>query len=134
MKQIVFTVTNDLNYDQRMIRICTSLARNGYSIILVGRKNRNSLPLQQQPFQQKRLHVFFQRKFFFYCEYNFRLFFYLLFAKADAFCCIDLDTMLPVYFAGRLRKKKLVYDAHEYFSQQKEIVTRPKIYKVCNWI
>jgi len=134
LKQIVFTVTNDLNYDQRMIRICTSLARNGYSIILVGRKNRNSLPLQQQPFQQKRLHVFFQRKFFFYCEYNFRLFFYLLFVRADAFCCIDLDTMLPVYFAGKLRKKKLVYDAHEYFSQQKEIVTRPKIYKVWNWI
>jgi len=134
LKQIVFTVTNDLNYDQRMIRICTSLARNGYSIILVGRKNRNSLPLQQQPFQQKRLHVFFQRKFFFYCEYNFRLFFYLLFVRADAFCCIDLDTMLPVYYAGKLRKKKLVYDAHEYFSQQKEIVTRPKIYKVWYWI
>lgn len=134
MKQIVFTVTNDLNYDQRMIRICTSLARNGYRIILVGRKNRNSLPLQQQPFQQKRLHVFFQRKFFFYCEYNFRLFFYLLFVRADAFCCIDLDTMLPVYYAGKLRKKKLVYDAHEYFSQQKEIVTRPKIYKVWYWI
>jgi len=134
LKQIVFTVTNDLNYDQRMIRICTSLATNGYSITLVGRKKRNSLPLQQQPFQQKRLQVFFQRKFFFYCEYNLRLFFYLLFVKADAFCCIDLDTMLPIYFAGKLRRKKLVYDAHEYFSQQKEIVTRPKIYKVWYWI
>src|SRR4029078_2918224 len=27
-----------------------------------------------------------------------------------------------------------VYDAHEYFSQQKEIVTRPKIYKIWHWI
>lgn len=27
-----------------------------------------------------------------------------------------------------------MYDAHEYFSQQKEIVTRPKIYKVWYWI
>lgn len=134
MEHIVFTVTNDLNYDQRMIRICGSLAKNGYSVSLIGRKNRNSLPLQPQPYQQKRLNVFFQKSIFFYIEYNTRLFFYLLFAQPKVFCCIDLDTMLPVYLAGRIRKKKLLYDAHEYFSQQKEIVSRPHIYKVWYWI
>lgn len=134
MKHIVFTVTNDLNYDQRMIRICTSLAQNGYRVTLVGRKNRNALPLQPKPYQQKRLSVFFQKKVFFYVEYNIRLLFYLLFTKADAFCCIDLDTMLPVYIAGKLKGKTLVYDAHEYFSQQKEIITRPNIYKVWVWM
>jgi glycosyltransferase involved in cell wall biosynthesis len=33
-----------------------------------------------------------------------------------------------------LIKKKLVYDAHEYFSEQKEIVTRPGVHRVWKWI
>ncbi len=40
MKRRIFcTVTNDLNYDQRMIRICTSLVRAGYEVVLVGRES-----------------------------------------------------------------------------------------------
>ncbi len=38
MKKIVFTVTNDLTYDQRMHRICSSLARAGYTVQLIGRE------------------------------------------------------------------------------------------------
>ncbi len=134
MSPIVFTVTNNLTYDQRMIRICTSLANQGYVITLVGVKNKNATALTTQPYTQKRLYCFFSKGFGFYAEYNIRLFFYLLFLKANVFCCIDLDTMLPIYFAGKLRSKKLVYDAHEYFSQQKEIITRPKLYKIWHWI
>jgi len=131
---IVFTVTNNLTYDQRMIRICNSLAGQGYIVTLIGVKNKNATPLTNQPYTQKRLHCFFSKGFGFYAEYNIRLFFYLLFLKANVFCCIDLDTMLPIYFAGKLRNKKLVYDAHEYFSQQKEIITRPNVYKIWHWI
>jgi glycosyltransferase involved in cell wall biosynthesis len=134
LSHIVFTVTNNLTYDQRMIRICTSLAGQGYIVTLVGVKNKNATPLTTQPYTQKRLYCFFSKGFGFYAEYNIRLFFYLLFLKANVFCCIDLDTMLPIYFAGKLRSKKLVYDAHEYFSQQKEIITRPKVYKIWYWI
>ena len=65
-----------------------------------------------------------------YAEYNLRLFFYLLSVKADLFCAIDLDTILPVYFASKIRGKKRVYDAHELFTEQKEIVTRPVIQKM----
>jgi glycosyltransferase involved in cell wall biosynthesis len=134
MQKIVFTVTNNLNYDQRMIRICTSLANAGYAVKLIGIKNTQAKSLTKQPYEQKRIACFFEKGFGFYAEYNIRLFFYLLFCKANIFCCIDLDTMLPIYFVGKLRRKKLVYDAHEYFSQQKEIITRPKVYKVWHWI
>jgi glycosyltransferase involved in cell wall biosynthesis len=133
LERIVFTVTNQLNYDQRMIRICTSLSQAGYDVTLVGVKNGNGA-LTEQPYRQKRLSCFFKKGFLFYAVYNIRLFFYLLFKQCDTICCIDLDTMLPVFFAGRLRGKKLVYDAHEYFSQQKEIITRPGVYRVWHWI
>ena len=134
MKRIVFTVTNQLNHDQRMIRICTSMQQQGYWVTLVGVQHMRSNPLVTQPFLQKRLFCFFQKGFLFYAEYNIRLFFYLLTSSADILCCIDLDTMLPVYYAGKITQKKLVYDAHEYFSQQKEIITRPFVYKFWHWI
>lgn len=130
MKRIIFTVTNDLNYDQRMQRICTSLAQQGFAVTLVGRKLKSSQPLTAQNFQQKRLYCIFEKGFAFYAEYNLRLFFYLLFAKADTICAIDLDTILPVYFASAFKGCKRVYDAHELFTEQKEIVTRKSIHKV----
>lgn len=130
MKRIIFTVTNDLNYDQRMQRICTSLAQQDFAITLVGRKLKSWQPLTSQVFQQKRLYCIFEKGFAFYAEYNLRLFFYLLFAKANIICAIDLDTILAVYFASVFKGCKRVYDAHELFTEQKEIVTRKFIYKV----
>ena len=63
-----------------------------------------------------------------------RLFFYLLLQKADALCAIDLDTILPVYFASRIKGTKRVYDAHEIFTELQEVVTRPRMKKIWEWI
>ena len=52
MKKLVLTVTNDLNYDQRMIRICTSLVAAGFDVTLVGYILKDSLPLTTKPFFQ----------------------------------------------------------------------------------
>lgn len=134
MKRLVFSVTNDLSCDQRMQRICGSLAANGFDVLLVGRKLKTSISLHKKTFNQKRIHCFFTHGFLFYAEYNFHLFFFLLFVKADLFCAIDLDTILPVYFASALRNKKRVYDAHELFTEQKEIVTKPKLHRFWMWI
>ncbi|MEO5647461.1 MAG: glycosyltransferase [Chitinophagaceae bacterium] len=127
--RIFFTVTNDLNYDQRMIRICTTLANTGFDVVLVGRKMKNSIVLKTEVFRQKRLNCFFSKGKLFYIEYNTRLFFFLLFQKIDCICAIDLDTILPVYFISRIKKVPRVYDAHELFCEMKEIVTRKNIYR-----
>jgi len=129
-KTLIFTVTTDLSYDQRMIRICTSLANAGYDVVLIGRKLGSSIPLSTQPFKQKRISCLFEKGKLFYAEYNIRLFFYLLFKKMDCICAIDLDTILPCYFISKIKKTKRVYDAHELFCEMKEIVTRPGIYKM----
>ncbi len=127
--RLIFTVTNDLNYDQRMIRICSSLASNGYHVQLVGRKLKNSPPLAEMPYYQKRLKCFFHYGFAGYAEFNIRLFFYLLFTKHHLVCAIDLDTILPCLISSKIKGTKRVYDAHELFCEMKEIVTRPAIYK-----
>ncbi len=106
----------------------------GYKVTLVGTKNRSSPPLISKIFEQKRLTTWFRKGPGFYAEYNCRLFFFLLFTKATLLCAIDLDTIIPVWLVSVLKNKKRVYDAHEYFSQQKEIVTRPNIYRIWYWI
>lgn len=128
-KRIIFTVTNDLSQDQRMNRICTTLCKAGYHVTLVGRKLRSSRPLHSQLFFQKRLFCVFTAGKLFYVEYNIRLFFYLLFKKFDILSGIDLDTILPAYIVSKIRNRPFVYDAHEYFTQMEEVVSRPLIQK-----
>ncbi len=118
-----------MSYDQRMQRICTSLSNAGYQVVLVGRRLKTSIPLQGQVFTQKRLPCFFSKGFLFYIEYNVRLFFFLLFANANAFCAIDLDTILPNYFAAVIKRKPTVYDAHELFTELKEVVSRKNVHQ-----
>jgi glycosyltransferase involved in cell wall biosynthesis len=130
LKRIYFTVTNDLSFDQRMHRICGSLAEAGFNVILVGRQLATSLPLQPKSFRQKRISCFFNKGFLFYAEYNLRLFFFLLNKKMDAICAIDLDTILPCLFISKLKGIPRVYDAHEYFTELKEVRTRPLVKKV----
>ncbi|QEC71787.1 glycosyltransferase family 4 protein [Arachidicoccus ginsenosidivorans] len=130
MKKIIFSVTNDLVYDQRMQKICTSLATNGFDVMLVGFHKKNSKSLGQKKFKQHRLGLFSRKGPLFFIETNIRLFFYLVFHKADILVADDLDTALPVLFASVIRRSIRVFDAHELFCEMHDIISRPRIYKI----
>jgi glycosyltransferase involved in cell wall biosynthesis len=130
MKKIVFTVTNDITYDQRMNRICSTLSEAGYDITIIGILKKRSVKTESKPFKQVRLRLLFTKGKLFYLEYNFRLFWYLLFKQYDIYCGIDLDTLLPNYLIAKLKGKPVVYDAHEYYTELPEIVSRPLIKKM----
>ncbi len=130
MKKLVFTVTNDITYDQRMERICTTLSNNNYDVTIIGFYKKRSVKSEIKPYKQIRLSVFFKKGKLFYLEYNFRLFWFLIFKKYDIYCSIDLDTLLPVFINSRLKRKPCVYDAHEYYTELPEIVDRPLIKKM----
>ncbi len=130
IKKIVFTVTNDITYDQRMERICTTLSENNYDVYLIGFLKKRSVKLETKTYKQTRLPVLFKKGKLFYLEFNFKLFWYLLFKRFDIYCGIDLDTLLPVFLNARLKGKLIVYDAHEYFTELPEIVDRPIIKKM----
>jgi len=130
LKTLFFTVTNDLSYDQRMIRICGSLTKAGYKVTLVGRKRKDSPALMQMGFEQKRLYCYFEKGKAFYLEYNIRLFLWMIFKKMDLVCAIDLDTILPCLWISQLKRIHRVYDAHELFCEMKEVVTRPQTFRI----
>ena len=131
---LLFAVTTDLCFDQRMQRICGSLAAAGYPVQLVGWQRPSSPPLTPQLYAQYRLRGWFQRGKLFYLEYNLRLFFYLLGQKAAAWCAADLDTALPVWLRARLGSQPFVYDAHELFTEVPEVVARPAVQRLWRWV
>ena len=133
--RLLFAVTSDLTYDQRMQRICGSLAAAGYRVQLVGWQRPNSLPLApDSPYQQHRLRGWFQKGKLFYLEYNLRLLLYLLGQRAAAWCACDLDTALPVWLRARLGGQPFIYDAHELFTEVPEVVGRPAVQRAWRWV
>lgn len=129
-KKILISVTNDLSNDQRMLRISHSLQNAGYEITLLGREKNNSTALIATSFQQKRLRCIFQKGKAFYLEYNLRLLCFCLFSKFDIYYAVDLDSILPMCLVAKWKDKKLVYDAHEYFTEVPEVVNRPFVQKI----
>ncbi len=128
------TVTNDLNQDQRMHRICSALTEMGHEVVLIGREKPNSQILLKQSFTQKRLKCYFHRSILFYAEYNLRLCFYLLRHAKDIVYSVDVDTLLASWWVKKLKKTQLIFDAHEYFTEVPELLEKPYVRKVWSWI
>lgn len=123
-KRLIASVTNDLVTDNRVHKICTTLSEMGFEVTLIGRKLKNSLPLERS-YKTIRMKLLFTKGALFYAEYNIRLYLLLLFRKTEVILSNDLDTLLASYLASSLKQSKLVYDSHEYFTGVPEIINRP---------
>ena len=133
-KRIILAVTNDLTHDRRMHRICRSLVEAGAEVILVGRWLPNSKEYSPLGFTGLRLKCRKNKGPWFYAEYNRRLLSYLMKTNFDIACACDLDTALAVQMACKLKGKKSVYDAHEYFIEVPELIGRPVVKKAWDTI
>jgi len=129
MKKIVLTVTNDLVTDNRLHKVGSSLREMGADVLLVGRILPGSKSLNRN-YATHRLRLYFRKGPLFYFEYNFRLFWFLLFHRFDIYVANDLDTLPANFLAAKIKRKPLVYDSHEYFTQVPELIHRPRIQRI----
>jgi len=125
-KTAVVCVTNDLSTDQRVHKTCLTLQKSGYWLVLIGRLLPESLPLERSYFTLRKK-LWFRRGPLFYAEFNVRLFFYLMNKELDLIIANDLDTLPAAFLVAKLRNKKLLFDAHELFSEVPELVKRPLV-------
>jgi len=125
LKTALVSVINDLSTDERVHKICCTLQKLGYEVTLIGRKQRNSLPLAKRNYSTIRMNLLFEKGSLFYIEFQLRLFLLLAFKKADVLFSNDLDTLLPNYLISKIKKKIVVYDTHELFCEVPELMNRP---------
>lgn len=119
--KVIVSVTNDIVTDRRVAKSCMTLYKLGYDIVLIGRRLKHSLPMDERPYRTVRMRLLFTSGAAFYAEYNVRLFLYLLFHKFDLLLSNDLDTLLANHLASVIKSKELVYDSHEYFTEVPEL-------------
>ena len=121
------SVINDLSTDQRVHKHCLLLHELGFEVLLIGRTTYASKPLDTRPYLTHRMHLPFERGPLFYASFNVVLFFHLLFRNSEILFSNDLDTLLPNFLVARLKRKHLIYDSHECFTEVPELVSRPKV-------
>lgn len=133
MKQIIITITNNISFDQRMHKVASTLSQD-YNVLIIGSSTRNPPRLQTQNYQQLRVKTIFQTGKFFYLEFNLRLLLLLLFRNYDIHYSVDLDTLMVGYLMKKMRGKRLVYDAHEYFTELPELENRTFVKRIWKWV
>ncbi len=133
MKRLVITITNNISYDQRMLKVAQYYSTT-CEVIILGSSTRKPPPLENRDFQQIRLKTLFKAGFLFYAEFNIRLLLKLFAIKPEIIYAVDLDSVSASYFYHKLRKTPYIYDAHEYFTELPELEGRTFVQKAWKYI
>ncbi|MFZ4582327.1 MAG: glycosyltransferase, partial [Paludibacter sp.] len=127
--RVIVCVTNDLNTDQRVHKSCTVLINLGYEVLEYGRLLPDSFELKRDYSTHRVKHIFNKGPLF-YAEFNIRLFIFLLFNRFDLVFSNDLDTLPASFLSAKIKRKPIIYDTHEYFTQTPELVKRPYVQRI----
>ncbi len=115
-------------------KVALTLTKMGFSVLLTGRRYRSTSPLKTRPYPTHRMYLLFRKGAIFYAAFNIRLFLFLLFHRFDLLLSNDLDTLPANFLAAKLKRKPLVYDSHEYFTEVSELIGRPRVRKFWGWL
>ena len=128
---VILCATSHPAYDQRLAKICKTLAEAGISVLQIGRRKiNNDVVANTDKYAVQYLHCKYTNGFLFYAEYNLRLFLKLMKLKAKIICANDADTLMACGITSILKQSILFYDSHEFFTQSPELKGRAGVRRV----
>ncbi|HRG68954.1 MAG TPA: glycosyltransferase [Saprospiraceae bacterium] len=131
--KVIITVTTDIQFDQRVRKIASSLTNAGHDVLVIGRYKAAFEP-KPDSFKKQWISCWFKRSACFYAEFNIRLFLILMFKSFDRLYACDLDTLLGAGLAAKIKIKKLIFDAHEYMEESVELRKKKWISSIWSFI
>jgi hypothetical protein len=121
--RIVILISNDVSYDQRMLKTARTLEKNGIDVTFIGRKiSRRSY--SNDIFKTHRFDMFFNKGKLFYIELKIRMIWYLLFKKFDKILAVDIDTSIAAFVISKIKNIPFILDCHELFPEVPELYNR----------
>lgn len=121
---IVCVVTNEISYDRRMIRTCTTLSKSGKKVLMIGREVAHKVYNDDFPFDTYRVRCDKQDGPGFYREVLQRFNRFLKKTTYKDLLLTDYDTILLARLQ-RSKARRIYLDLHEYFEHTPELEGKP---------
>ncbi|MCS6789628.1 MAG: glycosyltransferase [Bacteroidia bacterium] len=129
MPKIIHCILHNLFHDQRLHRIALTLSEK-YEVEVVGINRGKESPLPQRPYRMHRLFIPIRRGPLFFLIGNFRFFWFLLWRRWDGVIAYDLAALPGCWLAAFLRRKPILLDSRELFTQTPFLVHRPLVRRI----
>ncbi|MCX8111749.1 MAG: glycosyltransferase [Bacteroidia bacterium] len=131
MPRLIHCILHNVIYDQRLHKMALSTMELGdtevVGITAPGKKG----GLESRPYRVRRLWVPVRGGPLYFLLANLRLFFHLLFKlEWEAVIANDLAALPGTWLAARLRRKVLLLDSRELFTQTPFLIHRPVVRKI----
>lgn len=134
LARIVLLVTSDIIADQRIHRTAFTLQEAGHTVTAIGRRSHSKPKSFSTTYSVKLLNLPFRKGPLFYASYNIWAFIYLIFSRFDLLHANDLDTLLAGRLVSIFKRKPIIYDSHELFTEVPELVHRQRTKKIWSWL
>lgn len=132
--RIIFIDFDPLITDYRVYKTALTFRDAGHDILVLGTGTKEDISKLDPKINYKVLTTYFKSLKLNLVIFWIKVFFYLIFKKVDIYYSHDLYPAPVVYILAKLRRKKYIYDSHEYFIEQpglKNQETQKKIWKFC---
>lgn len=120
MKKIIMLLSNGFAPDPRVYQEAKSLIKQGFEITIIAWDRESKMKKYEidNNIKIERIQIksFYDRgttQIFFFLLFWINVFFKLIFRDFDIIHCHDFDTLPIGFFIGKLKRKKIIFDAHE---------------------
>ncbi|MGM0377777.1 MAG: glycosyltransferase, partial [Bacteroidota bacterium] len=121
LAHIIITTSNNLVFDNRVHKVTTSLLKFGHTVWRTGRNWPRLHVRSERPGRSILFRLPFRKGVLFYFSLNVYTFFFLLMHHFDALWAVDTDTLPGARLAAFLKRKPVIFDSHEFFSEVPEL-------------